>query len=138
MQDPPVYKIDSKPLFAIESKQKKGQYHLIDQSLEKAKKIVENYWKNELPQLGVSKSLTYFFEDSQKELSKSLKQLGVAISLSIALIFLTLLFQFGHVTHTLIILSAIPLGIIGVLCSCLLYTSPSPRDQRGSRMPSSA
>ena len=23
-------------------------------------------------------------------------------------------------------------------CSCLLYTSPSPRDQRGSRMPSSA
>ena len=25
-----------------------------------------------------------------------------------------------------------------VLYSCLLYTSPSPRDQRGSRMPSSA
>ena len=26
----------------------------------------------------------------------------------------------------------------GHLESCLLYTSPSPRDQRGSRMPSSA
>ena len=26
----------------------------------------------------------------------------------------------------------------GVATSCLLYTSPSPRDQRGSRMPSSA
>ena len=25
-----------------------------------------------------------------------------------------------------------------VLIRCLLYTSPSPRDQRGSRMPSSA
>ena len=25
-----------------------------------------------------------------------------------------------------------------VVCPCLLYTSPSPRDQRGSRMPSSA
>ena len=24
------------------------------------------------------------------------------------------------------------------VCVCLLYTSPSPRDQRGSRMPSSA
>ena len=24
------------------------------------------------------------------------------------------------------------------MCACLLYTSPSPRDQRGSRMPSSA
>ena len=28
--------------------------------------------------------------------------------------------------------------IEGVLWTCLLYTSPSPRDQRGSRMPSSA
>ena len=26
----------------------------------------------------------------------------------------------------------------GLTYSCLLYTSPSPRDQRGSRMPSSA
>ena len=26
----------------------------------------------------------------------------------------------------------------GVTKACLLYTSPSPRDQRGSRMPSSA
>ena len=27
---------------------------------------------------------------------------------------------------------------VGILKDCLLYTSPSPRDQRGSRMPSSA
>ena len=27
---------------------------------------------------------------------------------------------------------------IGIMYTCLLYTSPSPRDQRGSRMPSSA
>ena len=26
----------------------------------------------------------------------------------------------------------------GTIKACLLYTSPSPRDQRGSRMPSSA
>ena len=26
----------------------------------------------------------------------------------------------------------------GLMTPCLLYTSPSPRDQRGSRMPSSA
>ena len=30
------------------------------------------------------------------------------------------------------------LVIIGTGFACLLYTSPSPRDQRGSRMPSSA
>ena len=28
--------------------------------------------------------------------------------------------------------------VIGLYGDCLLYTSPSPRDQRGSRMPSSA
>ena len=28
--------------------------------------------------------------------------------------------------------------VAGQLQTCLLYTSPSPRDQRGSRMPSSA
>ena len=28
--------------------------------------------------------------------------------------------------------------ILGLVLTCLLYTSPSPRDQRGSRMPSSA
>ena len=27
---------------------------------------------------------------------------------------------------------------IGLFCSCLLYTSPSPRDRTRSRMPSSA
>ena len=29
-------------------------------------------------------------------------------------------------------------SVVGAIDSCLLYTSPSPRDQRGSRMPSSA
>ena len=32
----------------------------------------------------------------------------------------------------------IPIAVIDNDHSCLLYTSPSPRDQRGSRMPSSA
>ena len=30
------------------------------------------------------------------------------------------------------------IGTEDQFCNCLLYTSPSPRDQRGSRMPSSA
>ena len=42
----------------------------------------------------------------------------------------------GHDTHGLALLA----GYLKELetGSCLLYTSPSPRDQRGSRMPSSA
>ena len=34
--------------------------------------------------------------------------------------------------------AALELTALALLTACLLYTSPSPRDQRGSRMPSSA
>ena len=32
----------------------------------------------------------------------------------------------------------VPMEVLKEVIDCLLYTSPSPRDQRGSRMPSSA
>ena len=38
-----------------------------------------------------------------------------------------------------IMASGLAIGLlIALFQACLLYTSPSPRDQRGSRMPSSA
>ena len=58
--------------------------------------------------------------------------------------------QFGEDANTLVDLIALGLpGVLPVLNEgamkqgikfgfCLLYTSPSPRDQRGSRMPSAA
>ena len=36
------------------------------------------------------------------------------------------------------VVRTVAMGTTEGLKSCLLYTSPSPRDQRGSRMPSSA
>ena len=35
-------------------------------------------------------------------------------------------------------IALVPEANVGDYVICLLYTSPSPRDQRGSRMPSSA
>ena len=40
--------------------------------------------------------------------------------------------------HVLPNLSEDDAETLGYFMACLLYTSPSPRDQRGSRMPSSA
>ena len=47
----------------------------------------------------------------------------------------------GHIDHGKTTLTAAILRVQsekGLANYCLLYTSPSPRDQRGSRMPSSA
>ena len=43
----------------------------------------------------------------------------------------------SHISNTLRLLT-LPSDVIGMLEDCLLYTSPSPRDISGSRMPSSA
>ena len=44
----------------------------------------------------------------------------------------------GHVDENVGILRTSGVTLKINKCNCLLYTSPSPRDQRGSRMPSSA
>ena len=48
-----------------------------------------------------------------------------------------LLIGIESIWHGLMVIATSLIGIL-VFTSCLLYTSPSPRDQRGSRMPSSA
>ena len=63
------------------------------------------------------------------------------VGLCLVAIFLTLLLKFvtsltnREVGRTALLFAMVKLAL---LASCLLYTSPSPRDQRGSRMPSSA
>ena len=46
--------------------------------------------------------------------------------------------QFDRVGSTTIVVVAPRILLAEQLCNCLLYTSPSPRDKRQSRMPSSA
>jgi outer membrane protein TolC len=62
-------------------------------------------------------------EDPKVELNDALKQLAIAVSLSIALIFLTMVFQFGSIMNSLLVLVAVPLGFIGVLTSLFIFQS---------------
>ena len=48
------------------------------------------------------------------------------------------LLDVSRITHDKIKLDLRAIDIVALSSHCLLYTSPSPRDQRGSRMPSSA
>ena len=70
------------------------------------------------------KMLTYL--NRVKQLAATLKSMGVAID---------------DQELAMAALNGLPStyeSLIVALDACLLYTSPSPRDQRGSRMPSSA
>ena len=58
--------------------------------------------------------------------------IGVPISM------LSFIFSLGTSEDLSLSISVIPLSIISSYIFCLLYTSPSPRDQVVSRMPSSA
>ena len=90
---------------------------------------------------------------NQTLLARASHRLGPQLSLAIGLLVLAVLAAMpllhllpgDHALHV----SAYTLTLVGkILCYCivalaldlvcLLYTSPSPRDQRGSRMPSSA
>ena len=63
------------------------------------------------------------------------------LSFSLLLCRLSTVFIFGIWAYGTIIrpeIASIQLGKIYYIKGCLLYTSPSPRDKRQSRMPSSA
>jgi len=62
-------------------------------------------------------------EDGGADVTQAIHQLGVAIGISVLLIFLVLLLQFGSVVESLLVLVAVPLGFIGVLLA--LYVSGS-------------
>ena len=62
----------------------------------------------------------------------------IAIATMIFLPFLKLKEIKTETIFSLIEVGSVQLGLMYCFYFCLLYTSPSPRDQRGSRMPSSA
>lgn len=61
--------------------------------------------------------------DSMKELTESLNQLGVALALSVVLIFVVMIFQLGSLADSLLVLVSVPLGFIGVIGSLLVFSS---------------
>ncbi|MGE3759143.1 MAG: efflux RND transporter permease subunit, partial [Pseudobdellovibrionaceae bacterium] len=57
------------------------------------------------------------------ELEAALEQLKWALLLSVVLIFVTMILQFGDVLNALLVMVAVPLGFIGVLISLFIFKS---------------
>jgi len=118
-----VVRTDNMEITKVIARVKKGDEQARPTLLAKAKAIIAEFQKNDLSKLKLSTAPTIFFEDADHELTKSIEQLLFSIGISIALIFFALYMQFGSVVQTLIILSAIPTGLIGVVISLLAFKS---------------
>lgn len=120
---PSIYRENGRDIIVIMAKEKKGEESKKDVSLAAAKKLVADFDKKDISHLGLTTNPLFYFEDADKDLNGALKQLSGAIAMSILLIFLTLLLQFGSFAHTMIVLLAVPLGIMGVLGSLYIFSS---------------
>lgn len=94
----------------------------VSASLKKHHEIVNAWIRDRLPTLGL-RPLAVQIEDPAKELSESLNQLTIAFAGSIALIFLTIVLQFGSIGEALLVLAAVPLGLLGAIASLFVFGS---------------
>jgi multidrug efflux pump subunit AcrB len=117
---PSIYREDGKELVKLVGRKKETE-EADASKLQKAKELV-GQWERENPEVKDA-GITLTFEDAEKELNDALKQLATAVGLSILLIFVTMIFQFGSVANALLVLVAVPLGFIGVLVSLLVFKS---------------
>src|SRR5665213_4078837 len=77
---------------------------------------------------------SWFTLKDRIEIARVLNTIEKALQLTWGQVYRDPGLKWEHITHL-----PVPLpDDIDVLCSCLLYTSPSPRDRQKSRMPSSA
>jgi HAE1 family hydrophobic/amphiphilic exporter-1 len=111
---PAIYREDGRELVIVKGKNNKGEEARKGASLAKSREIVEKEIDGLVSEMKLASKPLVSFEDSEKELTDALSQLGVAVGISILLVFFTLLLQFGNLAHALIVMSAIPFGVLGV------------------------
>jgi HAE1 family hydrophobic/amphiphilic exporter-1 len=109
-----LHRENSRDLVLIEGRHNKGDKVDKNKALKEASVLVENYLaSDDYKNLSLKTGPQVLFEDAQIELSNALSQLTTSLLVAIALIFFVLLFQFGNLVHTLIIMVAIPTGVLG-------------------------
>ena len=123
MARPQIYRENQRSIFVIQGRRNKGDEFNKDESLKQAALVVEQFKEKGLKDLKLESTPNFYFEDAEKDLTNALKNLGFAIGMSILLIFVILLFQFGSFVHTFIVMTAIPTGILGVLISLFIFKS---------------
>jgi len=120
---PERMRINGQEVSKVFGKVKKGEEGLSKKKAEQANLMLDKFNLNFKKDLELKSNPVIIHEDAKKELNDALKQLSVAILLSIILMALTLFYQFGNFVQSLIVLTAIPFGMIGVVVSLFIFGS---------------
>jgi HAE1 family hydrophobic/amphiphilic exporter-1 len=115
-----IHRENGRELYAIVGRKENSAEKTSDRGYLKVADSVLGDWKAHHP---LPPGVSVQTEDAQVEVNDAIRQLSVAVGLSIAMILLTLIFQMGSFMNSLIVLVAIPLGFIGVLSSLLVFQS---------------
>ncbi len=117
--NPDSYRENNTDLIRFSGRVSKGSESELPTLTKKSTALIEE-WKKENQD---KHSSIVTIVDADQELNEALSQLTVAIALSVILIFITMIFQFGDIVNSALVLVAIPLGFIGVLISLFVFQS---------------
>lgn len=112
---PLIYREDGRELFLVSARQSKGNESLIPESRASVEKLVKEWRDAREKSSGKNLGVAMIFEDADRERNEAISQLALAIALSILLIFVTMVIQFGSVANALLVLVSVPLGFVGVI-----------------------
>lgn len=123
-EPPNLYRENNSDVIYLEGSFKKNEERSQAELLEQTNLLVTDFLKQDLKtELGLSTLPVVYFDDAKKELTTALNQAAIALLASLFLIFLTLLFQFVSLPHTLIIFTAIPFAFCGGIFSLFVFQS---------------
>lgn len=119
---PSFYRLNQSNINLVTASENESNKANIKPAQEKARTAFGDWQKENKDKL-LKKQITTAMVDPDIELNQAIEQLKWAMVLSITLVFLTIVLQFGDVVHSLLVLVAIPLGVIGVLLSLWIFKS---------------
>ncbi len=121
---PSLFREDQRELFVVKGRVPSNELKKDTAPYLAKAKLAVAEWESKRPKpVPGAVAPTVTFEEASTELKDAIHQLSVALALSVVLIFLTMLFQFGSFAEPLLVLVSIPLGFIGVLISLFVFGS---------------
>ncbi len=118
-----IVRENEQPVTKVFAKVKKGNEKEKPERLKRANEFISNYKKTFKKDLQLDSTPIVAVENSEREITEAIDQLYWSMGTSILLILFVLYMQFGNVTQALIIISSVPMGLIGVLISLLTFKS---------------